>query len=668
MQPTNRISPSQMLTLAAISLFLFANLSINPMFGGSQAMAYNYSQNTRAPEFPSNMEWLNTGRDLSLSELRGKVVLLDFWTYCCINCMHVLPKLANLEEKYGGNLVVIGVHSAKFEGERESENIRQAIMRYNIHHPVVNDHEFSIWRSYGIRAWPTMVLIDPEGYVVDIRSGEGGPEYFDPIIEDLIERFSRSGDLDSNPLNITLEESNERTTLLSYPGKVHVNPDGDRLFIADSNHNRILVVSLPDGQIIDQIGSGANSTMDGSFEEAGFNNPQGMAFVENRLYVADTGNHMIREADFENRTVSTIAGTGQQAFAREQGGPAHTTPLASPWDVVYVNNRLYVAMAGPHQLWVYNPDNGEIHVWAGSGREDIIDGPHFWAALAQPSGIDTDGERLYFADSEVSAIRSAGLSPEDSVKTIVGRGLFDFGDRDGSGDNVRLQHPLGVAWHDGLLYIADTYNNKVKTVDPESRTTRSYAGSGREGLRDGSLSRARFDEPGGLDVGPDGTIYVADTNNHSIRIISPESESVTTLQLSGLPELSMDESTSQVITIDPWEGSSGQGAIQVDLQFPEGLKLNVDGGIRILLHADSPSVVQSERVEIFSTTLPVTIPVEWIAGNNAINLDLNYYYCQDSNEGLCYIGQERLRIPIVISESRENSTLSIIHDVTGINE
>jgi thiol-disulfide isomerase/thioredoxin len=157
------------------------------------------SPRVRAPEFP-RAEWLNVAAPLSLKSLRGKVVLLDFWTYGCINCMHVIPDLKRLEEKYAEELVVIGVHSAKFTNEKNTENLRRILVRYDIDHPVVNDAEFTIWRSYGARAWPTLVLIDPEGYVVGAASGEGHGDGFDRAIAAVIHVFDERGLIDRTPL------------------------------------------------------------------------------------------------------------------------------------------------------------------------------------------------------------------------------------------------------------------------------------------------------------------------------------------------------------------------------------------------------------------------------------------------------------------------------------
>ncbi|MBI4551468.1 MAG: redoxin domain-containing protein [Candidatus Latescibacteria bacterium] len=475
----------------------------------------SFAGKVNAPEFPSGADWLNTDRPLSLRDLRGKVVLLDFWTYCCINCMHVLPDLKKLERKYPEELVVIGVHSAKFFTERETENIRQAILRYEIEHPVINDHEFRLWRQYGVRAWPTLVLIDPAGKVIGQASGEGIFEPFDQVISAVIQEFDARGLIDRTPLGLKLEKAHERDSILSFPGKVLADEASGRLFVADSNHNRIVVAGLDDGTVLDIIGSGATGLDDGSFERAAFTHPQGLALDGNRLYIADTENHAIRRADLTARTVERIAGTGEQARQSNVAGHGTSVALNSPWDLVVHKKTLYIAMAGPHQVWALDLETHEAAPYAGTGAEALRDGPLRQASLAQPSGLTTDGKKLYFADSEVSAIRAADLNPNGRVETIVGADLFEFGDIDGVGEIVRLQHPLGVVSHDGLLYVADTYNNKIKKIGPKTRASTTFIGSSQAGYRDGD--DPLFDEPGGVSIAR-GKLYIADTNNHVIRV------------------------------------------------------------------------------------------------------------------------------------------------------
>jgi thiol-disulfide isomerase/thioredoxin len=488
-----------------------------------------------APEFPADLDWLNVEKPLAIRELRGKIVLLDFWTYCCINCMHVLPDLKRLERKYRDELVVIGVHSAKFHAERDSENVRQAVLRYEIEHPVVNDNEMRVWQAYATRAWPTLVLIDPNGKVIGSHSGEGIFEMFDKVIAQIIEHFDAAGVLDRRPMRFLLEREREPEPLVSFPGKVLADAAGGRLFIADSNHNRVVVASLEDGGVLEIIGSGTEGLRDGRFEEAELNHPQGLALDGRFLYIADTENHAIRQADLEARQMVTLAGSGVQSQELEATpGPARGRPLSSPWDLTLAHGVLFIAMAGPHQIWGLDLEGGILAGHAGSGREGHLDGPLLAAALAQPSGLATDGRVLFFADSEVSSIRTADLDPRGGhVRTIVGEGLFDFGDADGAGEEVRLQHPLGVEYVDGTLFVADTYNNKIKSIAIEARASVTFAGTGESGLVDGDAGQARFHEPAGLSFAA-GKLYVADTNNHAIRVIDLQTQRVSTFRLRGL--------------------------------------------------------------------------------------------------------------------------------------
>lgn len=445
--------------------------------------------------------------------------------------MHVIPQLRKLERKFEKELVVIGVHSAKFASEKETDNIRQAILRYGIEHPVVNDHGFAVWTAYRVHAWPTIIVLDPSSRIVTSVAGEFNYEQMERFISGLISRFDARGLIKHSLLHFQKEKLPDSP--LSFPGKTIADEKSQRLFISDTNHNRIVVASL-DGAAQMVIGSGKVGFRDGDFHTPEFNHPQGMALHADSLFVADTENHAIRRIDLKAKGVETIAGTGQQASRFRSGGPARQVPLNSPWDLVFHNGKLYIAMAGLHQLWVMDIAAREIRPHAGSGREGILDGPLAAAMLAQPSGITTDGHRLYFADSETSSIRVADFEPSGRVSTIVGTGLFDFGDRDGSGAAVRLQHPLGVAYHDGALYVADTYNSKIKRVFPQTRTAITFLGSGKPGLRDGTGEDARFYEPGGL-CAASGRFYIADTNNHSIRVADLETKQVTTLRLKGLP-------------------------------------------------------------------------------------------------------------------------------------
>lgn len=621
-----------------------------------------YEGKVNAPEFPEGMEWLNTERPLSIRQLKGKVVLLDFWTYCCINCMHIIPDLKKLERKYPNELVVIGVHSAKFTAEKGAGNIRQAILRYEIEHPVVNDPEMEIWHSYTVRSWPTLFLIDPAGKVAAYMSGEGVFAQFDKYIAKVIETFDAKKLIDRRPLNLKLERQRTPTSVLAFPGKVLADEKSRQLFIADSNHNRIVVLSIDDSSVKEVIGSGEIGLRDGGFETAAFNHPQGMALDGGVLYVADTENHAIRAIDLGKRTVTTIAGTGEQLQRRVTfGGQGKDTPLSSPWDLTIQNGILYIAMAGPHQLWQMNPKSGGIAPYAGSGREARVDGPLAEAALAQPSGITSDGKKLYFADSEVSSIRSADMDPHGRVDTIVGEDLFEFGDRDGQGSMVRLQHPLGVAYSDGWLYVADTYNNKIKRVSPKDRTSETFVGTGENGMRDGD--RATLDEPGGVSVAF-GKLYVADTNNHLIRAVDLKTKRVETLQIKGLEKLRLRKSkqfAGETIELPAQSIEPGDATLTLQLELPAGYKLNAQApsAVTVAVPPNQGLNLTGGAEQTFSNpTFPVTVSVKAGEGEATVRADFVVYFCEAVKESLCYFKEVRVSIPVKATKGAGNHKLT----------
>lgn len=622
----------------------------------------------RAPEFIEGLTWLNTERPLTLAELRGKVVLLDFWTYCCINCMHILPDLKRLETKYADQLVVIGVHSAKFPNERESDNLRQAILRYDVGHPVVNDREFRIWRQYGVRAWPTLVLIDPEGYVVGGISGEGHYDTLDRVIAALVNEHRARGTLKEGPMPRILEKSRFVAPVLSFPGKVLADPQRDRLFIADSGHNRI-VITTKTGKVLDVAGTGEEGATDGTFDQATFNHPQGMALDGEVLYVADTENHLVRRLDLQTRTVTTIAGTGQQALGRPRRGAGREVALSSPWDLVVENGTVYIAMAGPHQVWAMDLRTGEIGPYAGSGREGRVDGPLLEAALAQPSGITSDGASLYVADAEASAIRSVSLQPRGHVSTIVGIDLFEFGDRDGQAEMVRLQHPLGVVHHQGVLYVADTYNHKIKAIGPTLRTAVTFLGTGTPGWRDGYP--AQFYEPGGVSVA-DGRLYIADTNNHAIRVADLHTRQVTTLQLTGFtPGRSGTRAeiwpNLEELALPPQAVRPGQTTLNVRIAMPPPYTLTPASAVVYQVEVEGASLHVGGRTAVPDRAFPLQIPVVLPPDTTTLRATLSVVYCRDDEKAICLVQSLRWTIPIHVTEQGAD-TLELAHTLVPARE
>lgn len=485
---------------------------------------------SKAPEFP-DFDWINTDSPLSISKLKGHIVVLDFWTYCCINCMHTLPVLASLEKKYHDKPVVfIGVHSGKFFSEQETKNVRTAVARYEIEHPVIVDQKMQIWQGFGVNAWPTILVLDPNGNVVYRRAGEGQEQEIEDTIEVLLQKHSQKGTLAREPLEI----KNSKTApkhILSFPGKLSISQSGN-MAISDSNHNRILVVDLS-GKILHVVGNGKAGLADGDFESAQFFRPQGVAWNDNTLYVADTENHALRKIDFTQNTVKTVAGTGRQGPWRSLGGKGTLTAISSPWDVSCKGNLVYVAMAGNHQIWTYDSITEMMMPFAGTGQENIIDGTIKTAQLAQPSGLSIHDNTLYFADSEVSAIRKIDLA-QNTVSSIVGHGLFEFGHEDGNIDNALLQHPLGLCATKDTIFVADTYNSAIRAIDLKSSQVYTLIGKTEKNTvclpENPQCSILALYEPSDVKV-HNNKLYITDTNNHLIRVFDLKTNVLDTLEI-----------------------------------------------------------------------------------------------------------------------------------------
>ena len=422
----------------------------------------------------------------------------------------MLPQLRELERRFGNAIAVVGVHSGKYTAERVTERIRDASIRLGATHPVLNDRQFRVWRSYAVRAWPTLVAIDPRGAVVGMSAGEFTADGVTPFIERVLAEARAAGALREEPMHGTPESPTVPPDRLAFPGKVAVRDD--RIVIADSGHHRLLAGRLEDDgsrmRVERAIGTGVPGFGDG--DAAAFRYPQGLAFGRgDSLYVADTGNHAIRAVSLENGSVRTIAGTGGQLrTARDRDAGA----MSSPWDLTLAGETLYIAMAGIHQLWTLDLRSEAAAPFAGTGAEELHDAPRDDAALAQPMGLALARDTLLVADAESSAVREVDLGTPGEVRTIVGTGLFDFGHVDGVGDRARLQHPQGLAVaEDGRVLVCDSYNDALRWLDPGKREVSTWV----RGLH----------EPGGIAIDAR-RVYVADTNAHRIAVLDTGSTEI----------------------------------------------------------------------------------------------------------------------------------------------
>ncbi len=468
----------------------------------------------KAPEIDiPGLDWINTTGPLSLEQLAGRFVILDFWTFCCINCLQVLPTLRRVEEAFPDELVVVGVHSPKFSAERDSSNVKSAVSRYGIEHPVVSDPEMKLWRAYAVRAWPSLVFVGPDGEIFGHHSGEPDPDELLATLGEAIAGSRGQGTL--RPGRVELAASAPASSELRFPGKLKALPGREKSWaIADSGNHRIVLID-DGGRVTRRIGSGRPGSGDGRTGDCEFNSPQGLACTEGLIYVADTGNHALRLIDIDGDRVSTIAGLGRRGHPLGPPTEAASTPLASPWDLeVDSDGLLYIANAGTHQIGRMDLEAGTVEAFAGSGMESITDGAGPVAALAQPSGlaIDVEGGLLFFADSETSALRSVELGGRHRVRTLVGSGLFDFGHRNGPLDQALMQHPLGLALAGSHVVMADSYNNALRVADLDAGSLADLD-DGFECTDELCLPLA---EPAGVASDGDTRLLVSDTNNHRV--------------------------------------------------------------------------------------------------------------------------------------------------------
>lgn len=419
----------------------------------------------RAPELVGAGGWIGTGgKDLHLADFRGRILLLDFWTFCCVNCLHVLDELRPLEERFADVLDIVGVHSPKFAHEADHAAVLAAVERYEVRHPVLDDPALTTWSQYAIRAWPTLCVVDPEGYLVHVASGEGHGPGLAALVEQLVVEHEAKGTLRRR--GAAYVPPPETATALRFPGKVALLADGT-LLVSDTAHHQVVRMAADGERELARYGTGVRGLVDGAQPQ--FAEPQGVLVCsDGQVLIADTANHVVRRLDLDSGAAVTVAGTGAVWRPGDAtAGPALEVALSTPWDLAEYDGDVVLAMAGTHQLWALR--NGTVRVLAGTTGEGLRDGDAARAYLAQPSGLAAGSDRLWFADAETSALRwyRTDASGGGEIGTAVGTGLFDFGHRDGPADQALLQHPLGLAvLPDGSVAVCDTYNGAVRRYDP----------------------------------------------------------------------------------------------------------------------------------------------------------------------------------------------------------
>ncbi|MBM7784192.1 NHL domain-containing thioredoxin family protein [Tenggerimyces flavus] len=588
----------------------------------------------RAPELVGRGGWLNTGGEqLRLADFRGRFVLLDFWTFCCINCLHVLEELRALEVRYEDVLVVVGVHSPKFTHEADPVALRAAIERYAVRHPVLDDPTLTTWQAYAARAWPTLTLIDPEGYVVAQFSGEGHTHALESLLGELVPAHDARSTLHRASSPYVAPPPPD--TALRFPAKAIRLPNGE-VVVADAGNHSLAILGADLTTVVRRIGSGERGLLDGTAAEAGFREPNGLCLLPKDvarkvgydLVVADTVNHALRGVRLPSGDVRTLAGSGQQWMPGDED-----TTLSSPWDVAWFQGKVWIAMAGIHQLWTYDPISREISPVAGTRNEGLVDGPLAQAWFAQPSGLSVspDGSRLWIADAETSALRYV---EGDEVTTAVGTGLFDFGLRDGPAEQALLQHPLGVcALPDGTVAVTDTYNGALRRYDPVTRELSTIA--------------LGLSEPSGAYVADD-QLVVVESAAHALARIALDAPSVK------VPEF--EHQTKRPTT----ELAAGEVELVVVFEPPPGEKLDDSEGpaTRLFVSATPPALLREGAGK--GTELTRRLVLDPHVGDGVLHVAANAASCDiDAEHPTCHIHQQDWGVPVRLSANGD-STLTLV--------
>jgi hypothetical protein len=459
------------------------------------------SERRPATPLPADLEWVNTATPPRLDTLRGRVVLLWFWSYDNVNSWNLVPDLRRLEDLHHDGVAVIGVHCPKYPHQHDGGTLLHAVNRHRLRHPVANDRDFRVWQDYAIEAWPSVAIVDATGRLAAVYAGEGRRAEIEAHVGALLDEAAAHDQRVYEPTEAVVRA--ESSGVLAFPSGLLV--DEQRLFVADTGHDRVLECSH-DGRVLRVFGSGNAGHADGVPALACLRQPHGLARKGNALYVADSGNHCVRRVDLVSGEVDTVLGTARAGRSRPLAAQAASTALNTPLGLAVVGDDLFVAVAGQHQVWRFDLATGLVSVLAGTGDMGLADGSGNEAAFAQPSGLAVIGRELVVADAASSAIRAVDVD-SGRVDTVLGHGLYAFGDATGARAEARLQNPLALAADPrGLLYVADSYNDAIRLVSRRSGETRP--------LRMAHPLR----EPHALGVARN-TLWIANPNQHEILAI-----------------------------------------------------------------------------------------------------------------------------------------------------
>ncbi|MBE7410846.1 MAG: hypothetical protein L6Q54_08605 [Leptospiraceae bacterium] len=580
-------------------------------------------------EFPVDSDWFNTKEPLTKDKLLGKVVFLNFLSYTCINCEHILQDLKSIERKWSNELAVITIYSDRNYSKEKNEIVRQAILLNDIDHPVVIDKDFSLWQTYNLNSWPTLIIIHPNGEILGQFSGEDIFQSLDSIVSEVVKDSESSDTLNRNK-TLPLKKTIEPERLLYFPEKLAIDAKEKLLYVSDSKNNRILKIHIESGEILESIGSGYSGNKDGDYDSSEFNHPQGIFLKDKSLFVADTKNHSIRKIHLEKKVVETIAGNFSRARTIHLPGFGKNVNLSSPKDILELQGTLYIAMSGHHQIWKMDLKTSEIDLFIGSGNNNLLDGNFKDASLSHPYRMTYHDNTLYFTDRETNAIRSAKLIQE-KVDTLAGKGIFESGDVDGIFPKTRLQNPSDLFYHDGLIYFSDSQNHKIKTLNPITKEIKTLIHSKNfdetvHANKDNSF------EPSGISLFQN-KIYFADIKNHSIRILDLKTKELSELKIKTHLNIFKNKNSFydkfQTYKLKEIKISPKSNFLNLNIRLSKGFSWKYNSPFyfkKTSLNENAVKFLSPKEEYLQRPKFPVSFPIQTISENSEIQIHSVLYY------------------------------------------
>ena len=517
--------------------------------------------------------WLNSDRPLTQDDLRGRVLVLHFWSRNCIECVESAAAISQIEAENQGKLSVIGIFSPKLDAEKERQVAASLLHRRGLRQLTALDKDFRVWREFSVRDWPTTMLIDPLGHIFARYSGKIDLRKFRGDLERLLSTFPKPRVDPPLPYRFIVGPESELASVMRFPAKV--SGENGVLWVADSANHRVLGMDEYSGKILHVIGEGIPGLKDGDFRQARFRYPRGILAHKGRIFVSDTGNHALRRIDLGRRQVVRVAGTGVRGLWSEfQRGKALETPLDTPLDLALApaGKNIYVSMAGPHQIWSFDPDRGELARAWGNGKEGSEDGPNPMVEFMQPTGMVAVGKEFYLTDAIANSLRRIGK--DGAVKTLIGGELSSFGFSDGGIDRGTMQSPEAVGQELGGLVLADALNHAIRFYDSEKRSLSTLVGGQGPGHADGSFAEARLFEPSGI-YSHGGKVFIADSGNHAIRVMNRRGRRLSTLPVAFAgSELRTPDYSRFPAKVDPALALAAREPFTACLSVPEGWQLS----------------------------------------------------------------------------------------------